>query len=59
MFEVVPRQHLTEHSATVDLAEVQAPQQASDYGSEEWLTFHDHVRYTVESESEQFNASGE
>jgi hypothetical protein len=47
------------HSAAFDLTEMQAPQQAFDYGSEEWETFHDHARNTVESENQQLKASGD
>ncbi|MBP5803477.1 hypothetical protein J2D78_15415 [Microbacterium maritypicum] len=48
-----------QHSAAFDLTEMQAPQQAFDYGSEEWETFHDHARNTVESGNEQLKASGD
>lgn len=47
------------HSAAFDLTEMQAPQQAFDYGNEEWETFHDHARNTVESENQQLKASGD
>lgn len=47
------------HSAAFHLTEMQAPQQAFDYGSEEWETFHDHARNTVESENQQLKASGD
>ncbi|MFD7871521.1 hypothetical protein ACFV3I_13615 [Microbacterium sp. NPDC059771] len=47
------------HSAAFDLTEMQAPQQAFDYGTEEWETFHDHARNTVESENQQLKASGD
>ncbi|GGM63561.1 hypothetical protein [Microbacterium saperdae] len=48
-----------QHSAAFDLTEMQAPQQAFDYGSEEWETFHDHARNAVESGNEQLKASGD
>lgn len=38
---------------------MQAPQQAFDYGTEEWETFHDHARNTVESGNHQLKASGD
>lgn len=47
------------HSAAFDLTEMQAPRQAFDYGTEEWETFHDHARNTVESENQQLKASGD
>ncbi|WKT88258.1 hypothetical protein QYR02_12465 [Microbacterium maritypicum] len=47
------------HSAAFDLTEMRAPQQAFDYGTEEWETFHDHARNTVESENQQLKASGD
>ncbi|MCE7483693.1 hypothetical protein LZG07_17500 [Microbacterium profundi] len=47
------------HSASFGLTEMQAPQQAFDYGSQEWEIFHDHARNTVESESQQLKASGD
>lgn len=47
------------HSASFDLTEMQAPQQAFDYGSQEWEIFHDHARNTVESENQQLKASGD
>lgn len=31
------------HSAALDLTEMQAPQQAFDYGTQKWKTFHDHA----------------
>lgn len=48
-----------QHSAAFDLTEMQSPQQAFDYGSEEWEIFHDHARNSVESENEQLKASGD
>lgn len=48
-----------QHSAAFDLTEMQAPQQAFDYGTEEWETFHDHARNTVESGNHQLKASGD
>lgn len=47
------------HSASFDLTELTAPQQAFDYGSEEWEDFHKHARNTVESENEQLKAAGD
>lgn len=47
------------HSAAFDLTEMQSPQQAFDYGTEEWETFHDHARNTVESGNDQLKASGD
>ena len=48
-----------QHSAAFDLTEMQAPQQAFDFGSEEWETFHVHARNTVESGNAQLKASGD
>lgn len=36
-----------------------APQQAFDYGSDEWEVFHKHARNSVESENEQLKAAGD
>ena len=47
------------HSASFDLSEMQAPQQAFDFASDEWEVFHDHARNTVESENQQLKASGD
>jgi hypothetical protein len=47
------------HSASFDLTEMQAPQQAFDYGSQEWEDFHEHARNTVESENNQLKAAGD
>lgn len=47
------------HSAAFDLTEMQAPQQAFDYGSQEWEDFHEHARNTVESENNQLKAAGD
>lgn len=49
----------TKHSASFDLTEMMAPQQAFDYGSQEWEDFHEHARNTVESENNQLKASGD
>ena len=49
----------TKHSAAFDLAAMQQPAQAFDYGTEEWEEFHDHARNTVESENQQLKASGD
>lgn len=38
---------------------MQAPQQAFDYGSQEWEDFHEHARNTVESENNQLKAAGD
>lgn len=47
------------HSASFDLTEMKSPQQAFDFGSDEWEAFHDHARNTVESENEQLKAAGD
>lgn len=47
------------HSASFDLTEMTAPQQAFDYGSDEWELFHDHARNSVESENQQLKAAGD
>ncbi|MDZ8202708.1 hypothetical protein RZO50_14395 [Microbacterium sp. SSW1-59] len=47
------------HSASFDLTEMKAPQQAFDYGSQEWEEFHEHARNTVESENNQLKAAGD
>lgn len=47
------------HSASFDLTEMMAPQQAFDYGSQEWEDFHEHARNTVESENNQLKATGD
>ena len=49
----------TQHSVSVDLTEMMAPQQAFDYGTEEWDEFHGHARNTIESRNEQLKASGD
>lgn len=49
----------TQHSAVFDLTQMQSPPQAFDYGSEEWETFHDHARNTIESANQQLKASGQ
>lgn len=49
----------TQHSVAVDLTEKNAPQQAFDYGTEEWDEFHGHARNTIESRNQQLKASGD
>lgn len=49
----------TQHSVAVDLTEMMAPQQAFDYGTEEWDEFHGHARNTIESRNQQLKASGD
>lgn len=47
------------HSASFDLTEMQSPEQAFDYGSDEWDTFHDHARNSIESVNQQLKAAGD
>ncbi|MDO8382818.1 MAG: hypothetical protein Q7T17_07560 [Microbacterium sp.] len=47
------------HSASFDLSEMRAPQQAFEFGSDEWDKFHDHARNGVESENSQLKAAGD
>jgi hypothetical protein len=49
----------TKHSASFDLTEMQSPQQAFAYGSDEWEEFHESARNMVESENNQLKASGD
>lgn len=43
----------TKHSVTIDLADMQSPAQAFEYGSKEWEEFHSHARNTIESVNQQ------
>jgi len=43
----------TQHSVSINLAEMVNPAQAFDYGSKEWDEFHSHARNTIESANQQ------
>ncbi|PPL18634.1 hypothetical protein [Microterricola pindariensis] len=47
-----------QHSASFDEAEMRRTQQAFDYGTQEWDTFHTHARNSIESLNAQIKAGG-
>lgn len=55
----VPHTICKKHSASFDLSKMRAPQQAFEFGSDEWNEFHDHAYNGVESENSQLKASGD